>query len=198
MQPVAFVKRKTRACNRSRTEFFTYRELQDIIASRTSLIKPNCNAMDDKIKDNRQLAKILYIIPEGEEDEGSAESLWAYSLGEQLYELQNIPIYTENLNIGDVVRCHESAEELPVIDKLAQKSGNRTLRVIFREEASAEDAVDLVIMPLAEKGIDYEKAVQRHYMFNVPVNADYNWAINLLRQKDKEGLLWLYEQNEDN
>ena len=129
---------------------------------------------------------------------GCIRQIWAYSLGKQLYELQNIPIYTENLNIGDVVRCHESTENLPIIDKLVQKGGNRTLRVIFREETSAEDAVDLVIMPLAEKGIDYEKAAQRHYMFNVPVNADYGWAVNLLRQKDNEGLLWLYEQNEDN
>lgn len=154
--------------------------------------------MEDTTQDVQVLAKVFYIVPEGEEDEGRGESLWAYSLGDQLYELQNIPVYAEHLNIGDVVQCRESNDTLPVIQKLIRKSGNRTLRVIFREEITAEEAVDLVIIPLTEKGISYEKAVQRHYMFHVPANSDYEWAVNLLRQKDLEGLLWLYEQNEGN
>jgi hypothetical protein len=33
------------------------------------------------------LVKVLYIIPEGEEDAGVAEGLWAFPLGNQLYEL---------------------------------------------------------------------------------------------------------------
>ena len=140
------------------------------------------------------LVKIRYIIPEGEDDGGEAEGLWSVSLGDQLYQLQNIPFYAEHLNAEDIVFCDEPLDAQPVIQKLLQKSGNRTLRVIFREETSAEEAVDLVIMPLNENRITHEKMRQRYYAFNVPSEADYMWARNLLKQKDDAGLLWLYEQ----
>ena len=31
-------------------------------------------------------------------------------------------------------------------------------------------------------------------MFNVPPTSDYTWAQSVLKSKEEEGLLWLYEQ----
>ena len=84
--------------------------------------------------EKRELVKILYIVPEGEEDAGKGESLWAYSLGNQLYELQNIPVNAEHLNVEDIVRCEESNNSRPIIKVLVKKSGNRTLRVISKKK----------------------------------------------------------------
>jgi hypothetical protein len=55
------------------------------------------------MQSNSTLVKILYVIPEGEEDAGGAEGLWAIPLGNQLFELQNIPVYAEYLNVEDIV-----------------------------------------------------------------------------------------------
>jgi hypothetical protein len=140
------------------------------------------------------LVKVLYVIPEGEDDAGLSESMWALPLGDSLFELQNISVYAEHLNFADVVRCEESVDALPVICELVRASGHRTLRVIFREETQAEDAVDNVIIPLNENGITYERSAKRCYMFDVPPTSNYAWALELLRQKDAEGMLWLYEQ----
>lgn len=138
-------------------------------------------------------AKILYIVPEGEEDAGKSESLWSNSLGNQLYELQNIPFYAEHLNLQDIVKCDESVDGLPVIQKLVKRSGNRTLRVIFRDETPEDTCVD-IIWELGKQKIFSEKVADRRFMFNIPPTSDYAWAQSFLNEKENEGLLWVYEQ----
>jgi len=144
----------------------------------------------------RKLVKILYIIPEGEEDAGQAEGLWAFSLGNQLYELQNIPVFAEHLNVEDIVHCDEPADTKPIIRELVARSGNRTLRVIFRDETPDETCID-IIWELIQHGIAYEKSASKSYSFNVAPKDDYIWARDFLRAKDAEGLLWLYEQPDE-
>ena len=141
----------------------------------------------------RKLVKILYIIPEGEEDAGQAEGLWAYSLGNQLYELQSIPVFVEYLNVEDIVRCDEPPDTKPVIKELVKRSGNRTLRVIFKDETPDDVGID-IIWELRQHGLAYEKAAFKRYMFNVEPKDDYVQARDYLRAKEEEGLLWLYEQ----
>src|SRR5689334_2410366 len=156
--------------------------------------RSECDSGSDQMieRDETRLVKILYFIPAGEDDAGECESLWAYSLGNNLYELQNIPVYAEHLNVEDVVRCEESAETKPVIRELVRRSGNRTLRVIFCPETPDDTCVD-IMWELGQKKILSEKATHKHFSFNVPPNADYVWARDYLRTKDTEGLLWLYE-----
>ncbi len=142
-----------------------------------------------------KLVKILYAIPDDEEDAGSGESLWAFSLGNQLYELQNIPVYAEHLNIEDVVLCDEPNNSIPIIREVVKRSGNRTLRVIFQPDTPDETCVD-ILWELGKRNILPEKSAHKHFMFNAPPESDYLWARDYLKEKDSEGLLWLYEQPE--
>ncbi len=146
----------------------------------------------------RKPVKILYIVPDDEDDEdaGMAEGLWAFSLGEQLYQLQNIPVFAEHLNVEDIVHCVEPTDTQPVIQEVVKRSGNRTLRVIFTEDADDETCVD-VIWELTQRGIAHEQAASKNYMFNIAPNDDYAWAQDFLRAKDQEGILWLYEQPDE-
>lgn len=138
----------------------------------------------------RKPVKILYIVPgdDDDEDAGMAEGLWAFALGDQLYQLQNIPVAAEHLNVEDVVRCDEPRDTPPVIREVVKRSGNRTLRVIFTEEADEETCVD-IIWELIQRGIAHERAVSKNYMFNVVPNNDYIWVRDFLRAKDQEGVL---------
>ena len=128
---------------------------------------------------------------EDQESDDSSEAMWAKYLGDNLYRLENIP-FTEELNLHDVVRCQEKPDDIPNVIEVVRRSGNRTLRVEFRKEISAEIAVD-IILALKEKEIFYEKAGAGLYMFNVEPNKDYETARDFLRSKEKEDLLWLYE-----
>ena len=141
----------------------------------------------------RKLMKIRYVIPEGNAHAGRAEILGAHSLGDHLYELQNIPFYAEHLNFEDIVFCDESDNSLPVINRLIKWSGNRTVRVAFTDEAPDEKCVD-IIWALAKRKILYEIATHKGYMFNIGPKNDYEWTLNFLRAKEEEGLLWLFEQ----
>lgn len=147
--------------------------------------------MDNEEK--RIPVKISYIIPEGQNYAGYIETLWAYSLGNQLYELQNMPFFAVHLNIDDIVFCDESADSLPIINRLIKWSGNRTLRVAFTDEATDEKCVD-IIWELTKRNILHEIATYKGYMFTVESKNDYEWALNFLKEKEEEGLLWLYEQ----
>ena len=140
-----------------------------------------------------KLVKVLYIVPDSEEDAGESEGLWAYSLGDRLYELQNIPVYAEHLNVEDIVRCDEPSDGIPIIRELVKRSGNRTLRVIFQPDTPDDTCVD-IMWELGQRDILAEKSAHKHFMFNVSPSSDYEWARDYLREKDLEGLLWLYEQ----
>jgi Domain of unknown function (DUF4265) len=53
------------------------------------------------------------------------ESLWAKSLGNDLYEIQNVPYCAYGLNCGDVVRATTDNPELkPEVREVINKSGN--------------------------------------------------------------------------
>lgn len=140
----------------------------------------------------RKLIKIRYVIPEGDAYAGRAEILGAHSLGDHLYELQNIPFYAEHLNFEDIVFCDESDDSLPVINRLIKRSGNKTLRIAFTDEAPDKKCVD-IIWKLAKRKILYEIATHKGYMFNIRPEDDYEWTLNFLKAKEAEGLLWLYE-----
>ena len=129
------------------------------------------------------------------DDEGNTfpdEIVWAKPLGDNLYKVENVPENIEELNLHDVVKCKEESNQLPVIVEVVRRSGNRTLRVEFKEETSAENAVD-VIMKLREKQVLYEKASARRYMFNIEPSTNYENIRDFLKSKEEEGLLWVYE-----
>lgn len=118
--------------------------------------------------------------------------MWSKPLGDNLYQLENIPEYVEDLNLNDVVICREEYDDFPVITEIFRRSGNRTLRVQFREETSAENAVD-IIGNMRQKQVFYEKAGQGRYMFNIEPDTNYEIILDFLKSKEKEGLLWVYE-----
>jgi hypothetical protein len=121
-----------------------------------------------------------------------SETLWSKPLGDNLYQLENIPEFVEDLNLHDVVICQEKSFDFPVITEVFRRSGNRTLRVQFKEETSAENAVD-IISNLRQKQVFYEKAGKRRYMFNIEPDANYENVLEFLKSKEQEDLLWVYD-----
>ena len=64
----------------------------------------------------------------------SGESMWARALGNDLYELDNVPFGAYGLNYGDVVFATPDGPGLaPEIRSVVELSGHRTLRVFFSD-----------------------------------------------------------------
>jgi hypothetical protein len=79
---------------------------------------------------DEQLTKIYIDLPNHWWLKG--ESFWAKSLGDDLFEIQNVPFCAYGLNFGDVVKAIQQSPDLkPEIIEVVRKSGNQTLRVHF-------------------------------------------------------------------
>ena len=116
--------------------------------------------------------KIRYkFLKDEQEDFFDSETVWSKPLGDNLYRIENIPEFIEELNLHDVVRCQENPDELPTIVEIVCQSGNRTLRLEFRKETPAEIAVN-ALWDLREKQISYEKAGVGRYILNIEPNID--------------------------
>ena len=137
--------------------------------------------------------KIRYEFqPDEEGNTFPTEIVWSKPLGSDLYQVENVSEDILDVNLHDVVKCKEEPNQLPVIVEVVRRSGNRTLRVKFKEETSAENAVDIIIK-LREKQVLYEKASARRYMFNIEPSTNYENIRDFLKSKEEEGLLWVYE-----
>ena len=113
-------------------------------------------------------AKLLFRVPE---DDGSAqvETLWATSLGEDQYKLDNSPFYAYSVSWEDVVYApFDPDEERPTFQHVVKKSGNRTVRVIFDPPVEDGNPSDTLLKGLVARGCSYEGANPAYIVINIP------------------------------
>ena len=115
----------------------------------------------------KQMVKILLRGSEPDE----AETLWASSLGNDHYKLDNSPFYAYGVSWEDVVEAFPNDGVLEFA-RCVTKSGNRTLRVIL-------DSVDenlesrTVLERIRQLGCSYEGMNSRLISINVPPDTDF-------------------------
>jgi hypothetical protein len=117
------------------------------------------------------------------------ESIWAVDLGDNLYELQNVPFCAYGLNCGDVVRASVNGPGLkPEVCGIVSRSGNRTVRINFCD-ALPKSEQQPVIDALSSLGAQVERATSQFLGLNVPANASYDAICAYLRDQERAGLL---------
>jgi len=89
------------------------------------------------------LTKIVVDLPNHWATGG--ESMWARPLGEDLFEVRNIPFYAYGLNFLDIVRAVEpSPDKKPVVLELVKSSRHKTLRVSFNDTIPESERPELL------------------------------------------------------
>jgi Domain of unknown function (DUF4265) len=137
--------------------------------------------------DSDRLVKIYIALP----DDGTVggESLWALPLGDDLYEVRNIPFFTYDLHFLDVVRAIPPDHDMkPEVMEVVRRSGHKTLRVLFAEEMPDEDIAQ-ILSELNRAHAHYEKATSHFYAFDVEPDADYPAICTYLFEREQAGLL---------
>lgn len=123
------------------------------------------------------------------------ESLWAQPLGEDLYEVRNVPFAAYGLNLRDVVHAtRRDPQEDPEIDRVVKRSGHTTYRLLFLKSSSAGDQ-DRTLAPLRALGATGERGGDVFYAVSVPPQADAAEARLLLDTLVDLGVV-LYESAE--
>ncbi|MGP2655911.1 DUF4265 domain-containing protein [Malaciobacter sp. WC5094] len=79
------------------------------------------------------MKKVIVNLDENLWHGKSAERLWAKELDNNLYQIDNIPIFAMNISLGDIVEIKNKNGEL-VYKKIKNKSKFCTYRVIFNDE----------------------------------------------------------------
>jgi Domain of unknown function (DUF4265) len=122
----------------------------------------------DEVRPN---AKVLFRVP-GDEGTAEVETLWATSLGNDEYKLDNSPFYAYSVSWEDVVYApFDLIEERPMFQRVIKKSGNRTVRVIFDPPVEAGNASDQLLQGLVALGCSYEGADRAYMSINIPADV---------------------------
>jgi hypothetical protein len=125
-------------------------------------------------------AKVLFRVPE-EDGSANVETLWAFDLGEDRYRLDNSPFYAYSVSVGDVVYAPIDPDEgRPTFSRVLEKSGNRTVRVIFDPPLADGNSSDLLMKQLLGLGCSYEGANPAYLCIVIPRESDLAAVCSLL------------------
>jgi hypothetical protein len=131
--------------------------------------------------------KIVVDLPDAE-DGITGEGLWAKPLGEDLYEVDNSPWHSRDINYRDVVKAiAPAADKKPVVVSIERRSGHRTIQVVLLKSGQAR--MDEILTRLKELGATYERA--HSVLIALDFAPDVSWepAMEYLDKLTDEGLL---------
>lgn len=136
-------------------------------------------------EDDDHLTKIYINLPNHWWLKG--ESFWAKSLGNDLFEIQNIPFCAYGLNFGDVVKAIQQSPDLkPEIMEVVSKSGNQTLRVHFIVDRDQQQThIDNIDACQAW----VERANAKFMAINIPASACKEQLFAYLDEQEALGVL---------
>jgi hypothetical protein len=117
------------------------------------------------------------------------ESLWARPLGDDAYEIDNIPFCAYALNCGDVVLATPDAPDLkPEVRSVLRRSGNQTMRMSFCDQLSKEEQQP-VIAALESMGTEVERVTAQFVCISVPPTTDLQAVRGYLVAQESAGIL---------
>ena len=101
------------------------------------------------------------------------ETLWAEPLGRNRYRLDNCPFFAYGVSCGDIVLARATVKsEFPDFVRIVKKSGNRTIRIIFKPAVNKSRKSMAVLEKLVEMGCSYEGANPSYIVVNIPPKVD--------------------------
>jgi hypothetical protein len=109
------------------------------------------------------------------------ETIWVAQVGEELYQLENIPFFFYGVSLGDVVQARWRPEDLdelepderpeehgfPYFERIVRKSGNRTLRLAQEGGTSRTE----LLAEISRLGCSYEHFPPLLVAINVPAKV---------------------------
>lgn len=144
-------------------------------------------------EDGTPLEKVLVEYLDG--DAPRTERLWAKPVGGGLYEIRNSPWFAYRINWGDIVRAVEVArDEVPRVIEVVERSGHRTLRVLFQGELQDDPrGQDAIIEAINRYNTTVERFNRLLVALDAEPEADYEALFAYLAERTTDGSL-IFEQ----
>ena len=138
--------------------------------------------------------KIIIPITRGIK-ESTDETLWVKKIDDSLVQIENIPVYTNNVSYKDIVEYKNTPNEFFVdFVKVAHESGNKTLQLFYKNSffKNRKNIFLKEIFPgLKKLGCeDYEGDMSGSIKFiaiNIPSQANLDLVISFLNTYKNQG-----------
>lgn len=131
---------------------------------------------------NSKKVILTYYNLEGEIAE---ESLWIDTLGNNEYQIKNIPFFAPNIAYNDVIGIEEE-EGVLYFDRVIRTSEHSTIQmVIFKEEFKDTIIKDIEYLKCTWEGTNNQKLIA----IDVPDNVNYNKIKKYLEDKFEDNVL---------
>jgi hypothetical protein len=128
-------------------------------------------------------AKVLFRLAEND-GSNSVETLWAYDLGENRYKLDNSPFYAYGVSWGDTVLApRDETEGHATFHSLLEKSGYRTVRVVFDPPVRRGNESNVTLKGLVKLGCEYERANAQYIALSIPPSVDLAKIVEYLIER---------------
>ena len=100
----------------------------------------------------------------------SMESIWAEVTEEGYFKINNIPFYSKEISLSDIVSVIQKKENYLLYDKTIINSKNSTLRIVFFNEN--RKFKDNILTKLIDLGCGSEAFNVNFYAINIPIQVD--------------------------
>lgn len=134
---------------------------------------------------DEEMVKVLLRGKEPDE----IETLWASPLDNRLYRLENSPFYAYGVSWLDIVEASPTEDGVLAFERVAEKSGHRTLRVILEQTSNGESGKQ-ILDRLVDLGCTWEGMNTKLICIDVPPTVSLDKTAEFLTaQKD---VIWEY------
>ena len=106
----------------------------------------------------------------------SMESIWAEETEEGYLKINNIPFYSKEISLGDIVSGIQMEENYLLYDKTIIHSKNSTLRIVFFNEN--QKFKDKILAKLINLGCESETFNANFHAINIPIQVDIEEIYN--------------------
>ena len=117
------------------------------------------------------------------------ESMWAEDLGNDRYQICNVPFHAYGLNFKDIVIAKpQSDDQIPEIVEVVERSGNETIRLYFEDDVSEEEQVK-ILDNICSIGASYERADKVFVAIDINQKGKYGAVYDSLQHLEDDGKL---------
>ena len=117
------------------------------------------------------------------------ESMWAKPLGDNLYQIENVPFYAYGLNYKDIVLATPDSEGvIPEIRKLIEPSGHRTFRLFFEKHVNKGEQEE-ILNSMKNLKISAERCNSIYIALDLKSDGNYHAVYDKLEELLKKNII---------
>ena len=153
--------------------------------------RPDPRTIGHRLRELKTMLRVTFRLRQDEDGYPPYlfESLHAAPLEDGAYEIANIPFFSYDAALGDVVKVKEEPDEDGLFfDELVRESGNSVIRVNVRDKSE----LPRLIEQLRTMGCEYE-ALHSYLAVSIPAQVSYSPILRLLLQGEASDR-WGFEE----